>query len=232
MRQYFAVALLVILHASALTRAGLFSDPESVIARHRRRTNNQQPSQVAPTVVFSFAFADSGNDFWPYRAGFVWEAEVCSTSDAESCQAGASSGGSANCGDAAMLVGLRFHAFRRQARRLMPFGSLMLGILLERVRSRQSHVRVPALRASRGGGLDLRRAGSNPRRAAVCRLPTCLLDECEQEPTQICDLIPAWSTRATASCGFAGAAAVRNDAMTQAATGVAMHARRGNDART
>jgi hypothetical protein len=128
MRQCFAVALLVLLVPAPSRAQGYFPIPNQ-LSLGIGAVHDQQPSQVAPTVVFSFAFADSGNDFWPYRAGFVWEAEVGSTSDVESCQAGASSGGSANCGDAAMLVGLRVHAFRRQARRLTPFGSLMLGSL-------------------------------------------------------------------------------------------------------
>ena len=159
MRRYFAVALLVLLVPAPSRAQGYFPIPNQ-LSLGIGAVQDQQPSQVAPTVVFSFAFADSGNDFWPYRAGFVWEAEVGSTSDVESCQAGASSGGSANCGDAAMLVGLRVHAFRRQARRLMPFGSLMLGSYWNGSGVDDRTFESPHFALQGGGGLDLRRAGS------------------------------------------------------------------------
>jgi hypothetical protein len=37
---------------------------------------DRQPPQSASTIALSFAFADSGNDYWPSRFGLVWEAEV------------------------------------------------------------------------------------------------------------------------------------------------------------
>ena len=123
--------------------------------------DDQQPSHIAPTVLFSFAFADSGNQYWPYRLGLVWEGEVGSTSD-ESCQADVGSpGGSSNCGAAAFLMGLRVHAFRRQTRRVMPFTSLLLGSYWKGSGVDYRLSRGPSTSRFRGEGvIDLRRAGS------------------------------------------------------------------------
>ena len=149
--RYFALALLVLVVPAPTRAQGYFPIPNQV-SLGIGVVDDQQPGHIAPTVLLSFAFADSGNQYWPYRLGLVWEGEVGSTSD-ESCQADVgSSGGSPNCGAAAFLMGLRVHAFRRQTRRVMPFTSLLLGSYWKGSASRRSHVRVPALLASGGRG--------------------------------------------------------------------------------
>ena len=138
---------------------GHFFRSESVIAGYRRRDKNQQPSQVAPTVVFSFTFADSGNDFSPYRVGFVWEAEVGSTSDVESCQT--SSGryaGCWRCGNAGGAEGSRLSEGSAPVDALRQSNAR---IALERVRKRtigRSGCQHFTLQGGRD--FDLRRAGS------------------------------------------------------------------------
>jgi len=109
MRQSFALVLLVLV-VPAPARAQSYFPAPNQLSLGMGVVDDQQPRHIAPTVVFSFAFADSGTPFWPYRLGLVWEGEVGSTSDVESCHADlASSGASSNCGAAAFLMGLRFH---------------------------------------------------------------------------------------------------------------------------
>jgi hypothetical protein len=159
MRQCLALALLVLVLPAPTRAQGYFPIPNQ-LSLGIGVVDDQQPSQIAPTVVFSFAFADSGNQYWPYRLGLVWEAELGSTSD-ESCRADvASPGGAATCGAAAFLMGLRFHAFRRQTRRLMPFTSLLLGSYWKGSGVDDDLFGSQHFTLQGGGGIDLRRAGS------------------------------------------------------------------------
>ena len=109
----------------------------------------------------SFAFADSGNQYWPSRFGLLFEGELGAMSDAEPCQtADVQFSNPPNCEDAAFLVGTRFHFVRRAAHRVLPFvnglvGSYWSGSGTEDRDFEPQHFAVEA-----GGGVDLRRAGS------------------------------------------------------------------------
>jgi len=111
--------------------------------------------------VLSFAFADSGTgtDYWPYRLGIVWEAELGPRSDLEPCRGGGGSSAD-TCLDAALLVGLRFHVVRRTAHRVLPFVNLLLGSYWN-----GSGVEDPGFLSAHftfqaGGGVDLHRRKS------------------------------------------------------------------------
>ncbi len=78
--QYFALALLVLVVPAPTRAQGYFPIPNQ-LSLGIGVVDDQQPSHIAPTVLFSFAFADSGNQYWPYRLGLVWEGEVGSTSE-------------------------------------------------------------------------------------------------------------------------------------------------------
>src|SRR5262245_50135385 len=89
---------------------------------------DQQPQQNASTLVLSFAFPDSGTNYWPSRVGLVFEAEVGPTSDIALCGGDASTGDAPNCSDAAVLIGSRFHFFRKPVHHAtQPFVSLLIG---------------------------------------------------------------------------------------------------------
>ena len=157
--RYLALALLVLVVPAPTRAQGYFPIPNQ-LSLGIGVVDDQQPSHIAPTVLFSFAFADSGNQYWPYRLGLVWEAEVGSTSDVESCHADVASSESANCGAVAFLMGLRFHTFRRQTRRVMPFTSLLLGSYWKGSGVDDRLFGSQHFTLQGGGGIDLRRTGS------------------------------------------------------------------------
>jgi len=117
---------------------------------------DRQPPQSASSFVFSLAFADSGNEYWPSRFGFVFEAEVGPTSELDPCRSDGSSSDPPNCGDAAILGGLRFHVLRRPGHPVLPFVNVLLGSYwkgsgVEDPDFLSSHFAVQG-----GGGVDLR----------------------------------------------------------------------------
>ena len=141
MRQYHAVPLLVLVMSAPILAQGYFPIPNQV-SLGLGVVRDQEPDPTAPTVVFSFAFADSGTNNWPSRLGLVWEAELVST------------------GDAAFLVGLRSHAFRRHTRRVMPFASVLIGGYGKGAGVDDAVFESRHFALQGGGGIDLRRSGS------------------------------------------------------------------------
>jgi len=122
---------------------------------------DRQPRQRAPAAILSFAFADSSNDYWPYRLGFIFEGELGATSAAEPCQArDAQFVDPLNCEDAALLVGTRFHFLRRSTRRVLPFVNGLLGSYWTGSGAEDREYQSQHLAVQAGGGVDLRRAGS------------------------------------------------------------------------
>lgn len=117
--------------------------------------------QRAAVGTASFAFVDSGTDYWPYRLGLVWEGEIGATSDTPRCLA--PSEGSAdppNCEDAAFSMGLRFHFLRRGTRRVLPFTNLLLGSYWKGSGIEDRDFLSQHFTLQGGGGIDLRRTGS------------------------------------------------------------------------
>jgi len=98
----------------------------------------------APALVFSFAYADSGNSLWPSRFGYVFEGEVNTITYPDSCE---------DCADAAIWVGTRFHFFRRSGRRVLPFIDLMAGEYWKGEDPSRAAFQM-------GGGIDLLRSAS------------------------------------------------------------------------
>ncbi|MET0168535.1 MAG: hypothetical protein ABW318_26520 [Vicinamibacterales bacterium] len=122
---------------------------------------DRQLGQHASAGILSLAFADSGNDYWPYRLGLLFEGELGARSDAESCQAReAQFADPPNCEDAALLVGTRFHFLRRSARRVLPFVNGLLGSYWTGSGAEDREYQSQHLAVQAGGGIDLRRAGS------------------------------------------------------------------------
>jgi hypothetical protein len=122
---------------------------------------DRQLGQHAPAGILSFAFADSGNDYWPYRLGLLFEGELGAMSDAGPCQArDAQFADPPNCEDAALLVGTRFHLLRRSARRVLPFVNGLLGSYWTGSGAEDHEYQSQHLTVQAGGGIDLRRARS------------------------------------------------------------------------
>jgi len=124
---------------------------------------DRQPQQSTATATLSLAYVDSGTDYWPYRLGWVLlEAELGPRSDLGSCQTSdAAPADSANCDDAALLTGLRFHFFhRKSARRVLPFVSLLVGSYWKGSAEQDDGFDPGHVALQAGGGIDLRRTGS------------------------------------------------------------------------
>ena len=154
MNRRCAVTILLLL--PILSTTALAQIPPNQLSLGAGVLGDRQTGQHASAaLLFSFAYADS-----PYRFSFVWEGEVGAMSDAESCQArDAQLADSPYCMDADILIGTRFHFFRRPGRRVLPFVNGLLGGYWTgsgaEDREYQSHLALQA-----GGGIDLRRAGS------------------------------------------------------------------------
>ena len=152
-----AVAILLAFTSPRAFAQGYFPVPNQlslgvgVVSEERR----------APVGTASFAFVDSGTDYWPYRLGLVWEGEIGATSDTPECLAPSDvSADPPNCEDAAFSMGVRFHFLRRGARRVLPFTNLLLGSYWKGSGIEGRAFLSQHFTLQGGGGIDLRRTGS------------------------------------------------------------------------
>ena len=152
-----AVAILLAFMAPRAFAQGYFPVPNQlslgvgVVSEERR----------APVGTASFAFVDSGTDYWPYRLGLVWEGEIGATSDTPECLAPRDvSADPPNCEDAAFSMGVRFHFLRREARRVLPFTNLLFGSYWKGSGIEGRAFLSQHFTLQGGGGIDLRRTGS------------------------------------------------------------------------
>jgi len=156
----FAITAMVLFSPTPASAQYIIPDQLSVgigVVRDR------QPPQSTATATLSLAYVDSGTDYWPYRLGWVLlEAELGPRSDLGSCQTSdAAPADSANCDDAALLTGLRFHFFhRKSARRVLPFVSLLVGSYWKGSAEQDDGFDPGHVALQAGGGIDLRRTGS------------------------------------------------------------------------
>jgi len=159
MRKLLAVVVPLVFFASTPAFAQGFIPLPNQLSAGVGAVHDRQPSQNSPAFAFSFAFADSGSDYWPSRFGLVWEGELGTRSDVESCR-DRQSVDSTNCDDAVFQMGTRFHFFRRASRRALPFVNLLLGSYWKGSGA-EDHAFLPgSFTYQLGGGLDLRRARS------------------------------------------------------------------------
>jgi hypothetical protein len=156
----FAIAATILFSPAPVSAQYFIPDQLSVgigVVRDR------QPQQSSATATLSLAYVDSGTDYWPYPLGWVLlEAELGPRSDLGSCQSSdATPADSANCDDAAVLTGLRFHFFhRKSARRVLPFVNLLVGSYWKGSAEQDDGFGPGHVALQAGGGIDLRRTGS------------------------------------------------------------------------
>jgi len=122
---------------------------------------DRHPAQTTPAFTVSAAWADSGNAYWPYRLGLVFEGELGPTSDAAPCQVREpQSAEPQNCEDAAALVGIRFHFYRRAQRQRLPFVNFLFGSYWRGSGVGEDDYESARYMLEAGGGIDLRRGHS------------------------------------------------------------------------